>query len=150
MPRKLPSLIGNKHAVGNEPNRTSFQSGHTPWNKGVHRATSPKCLRTAFKKGQKPANILKIGTITVRIDVNGCQRRWIKISNKQPRWKIYSQWLWEKKRGKIPTGLIVHHKDGNSMNDRISNYKLVTKSQHIECHRKDFKFGKQKYKSTLF
>ena len=143
MPRKLPSLIGNKHAVGNGPNQTSFKKGMTPWNKGKHILNSPKCLKTTFKKGQKPPNTLKVGTVTIRTDKNGCNRRWIKVSNKHPRWKIYAQYLWEKKRGKIPSGYIVHHKDGDSMNDRIKNYHLVTRAGHIELHRDDLSYAKK-------
>jgi hypothetical protein len=126
-----------------KPNRTSFKKGLVPWNKGSHRATSPKCLRTAFKKGQKPANILPIGEITIRTDKSGCKRRWIKVSNKQPRWKIYAQWLWEKRRGKIPNGFLVHHKDGDSLNDTIKNYCLVTRAQHIDHHRADLNAAKK-------
>lgn len=144
MSRDFSYMVGNKFAKGQRPNKTTFKKGLVPWNKGKHILNSPNCLKTTFKKGQKPSNILQIGTVTIRIDKNGCKRRWIKVSNKSPRWKIYSQWLWEKKRGKIPPGLIVHHLDGNSMNDRIKNYGLVTRAQHIDHHRDDLNAAKQK------
>jgi hypothetical protein len=144
MRRDFSYMAGNKFAKGQRPNRTAFKKGLVPWNKGRHILNSPNCLKTAFKKGIKPHNTVPIGTVTVRADKNGTKRRWIKISNKSPRWKIYSQWLWEKRRGKIPSGLIVHHLDGDSMNDRIKNYGLVTRAQHINTHRKDLSMRRKR------
>ena len=34
MSRDYTWLIGNKHAVGSKPNKTSFRKGLIPWNKG--------------------------------------------------------------------------------------------------------------------
>lgn len=33
-------LIGNKFALGNSPNKTSFQKGMTPYNKGVYKSNN--------------------------------------------------------------------------------------------------------------
>lgn len=135
MNRDSSYLIGNKFAAGRGPNSTSFKTGLIPWNKGKHyKAVS---LGTTFKKGIRPANTVEVGTITIRTDKNGKKRRWIKVTNNCRGWVIYSQHLWTKTFGPIPEGFMVHHKDGDSLNDLIGNYELVTRAQHIEAHRRE-------------
>ena len=126
------------------PNQTSFRKGSVPWNKGIKKLLSEKSLATAFKKGMKPDNFLEIGSTTIRIDKSGKSRRWIKVSNDYPRWLPYAQWLWTKTHGEIENGLLVHHKDGDSLNDTIENYQLVTRSEHINIHRSELLAAKLK------
>jgi hypothetical protein len=38
--------------------------------------------------------------------------------------------IWEKHNGKIPSGYIVHHIDGNRINNNIDNLELLPKKQH--------------------
>jgi hypothetical protein len=140
MKRDNSYLIGNQFAKGNVPNQTAFQKGSTPWNKGIRQITSEKCLATAFRKGGKPHNAVAIGTVTIRTDKNGKRRRWIKVGEK--RWLPFAQWAWEKTYGPIPKYLIIHHRDGKTLNDFPSNYCLVTRGEHINLHRKDLRNGK--------
>lgn len=143
MIRDTTYLIGNTFAAGSGPNKTSFKPGAVPWNKGLHVATSPACFRTTFKPGMVAINRKPVGSITVRVDKNGTARRWIKVSESRPSWKPYPQWLWESKRGPIPSGMIVHHVDGNALNDSLDNYKLVSRSEHINAHRRDLLAAKR-------
>lgn len=39
---------------------------------------------------------------------------------------LFHRFLWESKRGKIPQGLFINHKDGNKKNNRIDNLEVVT------------------------
>lgn len=126
--------IGNQFAVGNGRNRTSFRKRNKPWNRGRGLINSPKCWGTAFKKGQKPANRVEVGTVTVRTDKNGRQRRWIKVAESGHCWVIYSNWLWEQANGPIPKGSVVHHVDGNTLNDSLGNYESMTRSRHMQHH----------------
>lgn len=54
--------------------------------------------------------------------------------NNVPTSTTYARWLWEKEHGEIPKGYIIHHKDGESLNDVIDNYELVNYSQHRNLH----------------
>jgi hypothetical protein len=81
-----------------------------------------------------------IGTVTIRTDKNGTDRRWIEVTDGLPRannWRPYAPHLWEQAHGPIPKGMMVHHLDGNALNDAVSNYGLVSRSGHINEHRLD-------------
>jgi hypothetical protein len=44
------------------------------------------------------------------------------------------RYLWEKENGKIPEGHIIHHIDGNKLNNNLSNLKLMSRSEHSKLH----------------
>ncbi len=146
MKRDNSYLIGNKFAVGQPANSSAFKSGSVPWNKGL-RGWSPEGSKpTQFQIGSKPPNWCPVGTVKEFLDKNGSRRRKIKVSStgvQASDWKMYTVWLWEKEKGEIPKGLIVHHLDGNSMNDQISNYGLVTRSAHMKAHELDLKTARR-------
>ncbi len=141
--RDCPWLIGNQHAKGHSPNKTSFKKGNAPWNKGqkgLH--LSPT---TEFKKGQSPANRLPVFSIVVRTDKENKQRQWIKIA-KSYTWIPYAEYIWIKNFGDIPKGFFVHHKDENTLNDEPENLQLVTRAEHINIHRPTLRLAyNQKY-----
>lgn len=136
-------LLGNKHAKGNPPNRTSFQKGHKTWNKGlkgIH--LSPA---TEFKKGQTPVNLKAVGDMTIRRDKSGIKRRWIKIAEPS-KWTEYAKYVWAQANGNIPKGLLIHHKDENALNDNLENLMLITRAAHINAHRKGLLRAKRQIK----
>ena len=45
--------------------------------------------------------------------------------------------VWESFVGEIPKGCIIHHKDGNKQNNRLSNLQLVTTKEHHDIHIKE-------------
>ena len=64
---------------------------------------------------------------------------------KSPHWKggskstdaLNARRAWEKHWGKvIPSGYMVHHKDGNAQNNHISNLQLVKLGEHNSDHKK--------------
>ena len=137
MKRDYTYLLNNTFAVGTGPNGTSFKRGQIPWNKGLKGFCAPGSEKGQFKKGQPGRNYVPVGTISIRKDKNGRSRRYIKVSNIgriQDKWRMFSTWLWMKERGPIPSGLFVHHLDGDSMNDQTINYALVTRSAHMLLH----------------
>ena len=86
-------LKGNKFAVGNPANKTSFKKGQVPWNTGLVGICRPN--KSSFKKGQKGINWVPTGTRSRRKDPNDVMRNWIKI--KEPNvWIEYSHFLWKK------------------------------------------------------
>ncbi len=45
-----------------------------------------------------------------------------------------ARWMWEQKMGPIPEGLLVHHKNECSTDDRMENFELTDRSDHINDH----------------
>lgn len=97
------SLLGNKHAKGNPPNKTSFTSEairldkHPCWKGGIQ--------------------------ITKRDGV------FIVYESKKrmPR----SRYNWIQVYGEIPKGYIIRHIDGNKHNDDISNLEAISRAENI-------------------
>jgi len=111
--------------------RESFiKPGNVPVNKGVKmsKMVYKKCAPTMFKKGQLPKNTKHNGAITTRIDNRGVKGLWIRIS--QSKWEPLSRNKWKKYRGDIPDGMIIIHKDGNALNCKISNLKMISKREN--------------------
>ena len=91
--------------------------------KGIH--LSP---RTEFKPGN---NMKEIGSFSLK-KRKGNPRRYIKIMiDDQPKWVLYSRYLWEKQNGKIPFGYTLIYKDGDILNDDINNLELVSISEML-------------------
>ena len=135
MKRDNSYLIGNKFAVGQKPNKTCFKKGSQAWNKGIKGLhLSPT---TEFKKGQRGINWVPVGSIKKRTNWHSkhvTSRKWIKISEPNI-WVLLAIYNWTKKNGIIPKGILVHHKDFDCLNDKLSNLKLVTRTEHINIHR---------------
>lgn len=129
-------LRGNKHATGSGPNSGSFMPGHKPWNKGLRGIhLSPD---SEFKAGRREKHYVPIGTVTVRTDKGGKPRRWIKTADG---WIEFARKIYAQKHGTIPDGMVVHHRDRNTLNDHPENLSLMTRAQHFEDHRSEIRAG---------
>lgn len=123
------------------PNAGTFRLGQEPHNKGakgVH--YSP---RTEFKKGQRSIHRAPLGTETIRFDKRTkTPRTWVKVAEPNE-WRLKAVLVYEKTHGAIKAGLVVHHKDHNSLNDAPDNLAALTRSQHIAAHRDDLQAAKR-------
>ncbi len=130
MKRDNTYLINNTFANGSGSNTTSFTKGMIPWNKGKKGIRLSR--QTEFKKGQRSANWLPVGTITIRIDKSGKRRRWIKRYPKT--WIEYARFIWIQNNQNISVGFLIHHIDHDTLNDKIDNLAMVTRKEHMEIH----------------
>jgi hypothetical protein len=126
-----PWAIGNQWRKGKPPAH-SFPKGHKPWNagiKGIH--LSPD---TEFKPGQEARNRMAVGDVTLRNDKHGNPRAWVKVAEPNV-WRPRAQIVWERERGAIPAGMIVHHGNRDTTDDSPENLTLVSRAEHLDEHR---------------
>lgn len=129
--------------------QSRIKPGNVPANKGKKMAKSVyrKVAKTMFKKGQLPVNTKFDGAITTRTDNRGVKQLWIRIS--KANWMPLSRYKWQKHRGPIPQGMIVIHKDGNPMNCKVSNLKLISKAENAIRNSIHFNYPKELVKQKL-
>jgi hypothetical protein len=105
-----------------------FVAGQRPWNhgvKGIH--LSPA---TEFKAGGTTDRLVPIGTIRVRKAKIG-RRRYIKTANG---WTEYAKWLWIDRYGRLLAGDVVHHMNGERLDDRFENLIALPRTDHPKIH----------------
>ena len=121
------------------PNKGCFKKGQTTWNKGISVRHSPK---SEFKKGNKVWNTKPVGSIYLT-----AQGRYeIKIAH-PAKWKKLARHVWESNHGEIPDGMLIHHIDGNCLNDKIENLELMTRAEHLMVHKKEFEHKRKRLAS---
>ncbi len=132
MNRDNSYLIGNQWAKGNKPNSGSFKKDHVPWNKnkkGIH--LSPK---SEFKKGRRSANHTSVGTLKKRYRKReNKSRMFIKIAE-QGKWEELAKYVWKQEYGFILKGDIIHHQNGDVLDDRLENLIALPRTDHPIFH----------------
>ena len=114
-------MKGNRNGIAGE-----FKKGHVPHNKGKKMPADMyvKCRPTMFQKGQIPPNLKSIGYLSVRPDKTG--REYIHIKVDSQTWKLYHRVLWEQEHGPIPAKMKIVFINGNTLDCRLDNLKMVT------------------------
>ena|SRR5215467_9198015 len=60
----------------------------------------------------------------------------------EPKRRISEQRLvWERVNGPIPSGMDIHHRDGNKLNNAINNLELIDRRKHVQMHRREIVGG---------
>lgn len=106
-----------------------FKPGNEPWNKGlkgIH--LSPE---SQFKPGRDSDRKLPFGSVTIRTDKGGNPRAWVKTVDG---WIPRAQAVFLAARGSIPNGCVLHHRDGDTLNDRLGNLQPMTPAEHARVH----------------
>lgn len=120
-----------------QANAGSFARGSTPWNKGIPGTSFS--VATRFKPGHRSARTASVGAERV-IDDGGLR---VMVKTAEPRtWRMRAVISWESVNGPLPSGMIVHHVDRDTMNDSPHNLEAVTRAQHLLEHRAEMQAGR--------
>ncbi|MFA9413312.1 HNH endonuclease signature motif containing protein [Streptococcus sp. E29BA] len=104
-----------------------FSKGHVPANKGKK---YPGMRNSGqFKKGDKPASYLPVGTINYTTD------GYPKIKVAEPNvWEYLHRQTWEKHHGPVPKGYSVVFLDGDKSNWDITNLACLSRSEVVRMN----------------
>lgn len=119
-----------------------FKKGGKPANKG--KKMSPelysKCQATMFRKGNVPANHMRVGEYTHTTDGYLIQK--VKEDGTQrERFEYVHRKVWEEHCGPIPKGKMVSFLDGDKDNCDIENLVLLDNSENLEMNRSSLRFA---------
>ena len=106
--------------------RGYFKKGHTPFNKGM-KGLSQGGEQTQFKKGNKPANWMPVGS--ERVNADGYVDIKIQDGKLQKNWKAKHIIIWEETYGPVPEGHVVIFADGNKLNVALENLLLISRRE---------------------
>jgi hypothetical protein len=95
---------------------------------------------TEFVPGQAAHNRLPVGSVTVRI-YKGTRRAWVKVAEPKE-WRLRALVVYEQAFGPVPRGLVVHHRDHDSLNDVPENLVAITRAEHAQEHRDELNEAK--------
>jgi hypothetical protein len=120
-----------------------------PWNKGLTKKDDVRIKGYWTNKKRDKDTIKKM---SLNRKGKGGKR-----GSENPRWTGGDWFYWHRQARKIienrlgrklDRNEIVHHKDQNWKNNSIENLQVVTKSEHINIHRKELMQGKIKLKEA--
>lgn len=126
-----------------------FEPGHIPENKGkkMPEEVYKKAEHTMFKKGNIPANHMKVGEYTHTTD--GYLIRKVQESGTQrERFEFAHRRVWEDHNGPIPEGKMVSFLDGDKDNCSIENLVLLDNEENMELNRSKLRFHKPELTET--
>ena len=127
--RKSPAYMSSPAAGrtdGKRGEKTRFQPGMTPWNKGLSWDSGGRSHETRFKPGTTPPNRREVGSL--RVNSEGYID--IKTSPGARAWVPLHRWNWRLAHGEYPPrGMALVFKDGNRHNCDIGNLELISRSQ---------------------
>ncbi len=115
-----------------------FKKGCVSRNKGMKQSdymsaeAIAKTAKTRFKKGDKPYNTKERDGIIVTRYLRGVPYKLIRVSINN--WQHLSRVIWEKKYGKIPKGMILRFKDGNTLNVALKNLEIMTMKKNMQLN----------------
>lgn len=100
-------------------------------------AYSQRCRETGqYKKGNKPANTLYDGAITIRNAERAIPEKYIRIA--EGHWESLSRHTWRQHHGEIPKGYVVAFIDQDSLNCDINNLELISQAENLRRNRQKY------------
>lgn len=122
---QIAAFIGN-HGLKNGLDGR-FKPGDVPFNKGKKGISYEGMKATQFKKGNRPANWVPIGT--KRISKDGYIEVKVADGRLNKNWKAKHIQVWETANGPVPKSHVVIFGDGNKRNFNLNNLLLVSRAQ---------------------
>lgn len=58
----------------------------------------------------------------------------VQVKCEDGKWRYRSRLMWQAAYGPISSEQIVHHVNSNPMDDRLDNFQLVTRAEHMRIH----------------
>ena len=125
-----------------------FVKGQTSHNKGkkMPKELYDKAKQTMFQKGDSPANVLPIGSETVR--QNGYVMVKVQDGKLNKNWKFKHVLVWEKENGPLPDDKIIIFLDGDTRNFDISNLRAIDRYTHATLNLKHLRFQNKELTET--
>ncbi|HDT2074307.1 TPA: HNH endonuclease [Enterobacter roggenkampii] len=99
---------------------------------------------TSFKKGNRPANYVPVGTEI--IDGDGYRR--VKVADPNE-WEFVHLRVWEQQNGPIPPGAVIRFLDGDKQNVTPGNLVKVSKAEHLHLNRREYNAAPDEIKPAL-
>lgn len=92
--------------------------------------------RGTFKAGSIGRNRVPVGTERVRQRKHrtDAPRVWVKIADPNV-WEPRAVVVWRDAGRTVPTGSVIHHVNDNSLDDRLENLTVLTRSEHAKHHK---------------
>ena len=90
---------------------------------------------TEFQKGIRPHNWTTVGDVRIRQRHNrhDAPRAWVKVAEPNV-WRERARVVYESAYGAVPRGMVIHHINGDSLDDRLENLQALTRAQHAAVH----------------
>lgn len=114
----------------NRDSKGKFKKGHITWNKGlkgIH--LSPK---SEFKEGQNVGENHPSWKGGLQKNKSDCNYLWIDNKKRARRPRV----VYEEHYGKIPSGFIIVHKDGDRYNDNPENLEAISRAENLRRNQK--------------
>ena len=111
------------------------KKGDTAYNKGMKQTEfmSPEAIErtkaTRFQKGNIPPNTHYDGKISIRNNKDDRPYKYVRVSLGE--WKLLHHVIWEEQFGKIPEGMIIAFKDGDTFNTSIENLEMISMIENM-------------------
>lgn len=110
--------------------KSTFKTGHKPWNKGIKGWSAPGTEKTRFVKGNIPQNHRPVGS--ERISKDGYIE--IKVAERN-KWELKHRMIWEQINGPIPSTHVLIFLDGDKSNIALENLKLIHRRELLVMNR---------------
>lgn len=151
--QQIKSFIKNHNIRSGRTGR--FSKGHVPLNKGIKGTHFSR--DTEFKKGHMPHNMKPIGyeRIDKRTDPHKENYIWVSVAEKNPYTGAPSRMrpkhivVWEGRNGKVPKGMAIIFKDGDTTNCGIENLEMVSRAELSRLNQLKYRAAHPEIKPAL-
>ena len=102
--------------------------------RAISKAAKKSRAHRRFQKGNIPGNKGRKGSVK---NISGL---WIHPTLHRAYVRLVTGWhyryriVWVQYNGPIPKGAIIHHINGDPLDDRIENLEVMTRKEHVRCH----------------